>query len=65
MHEQDITRRQPGHHLSQMERGRIAELYATGTSKRELLPKLASAIKPSIMRLTEGLPSRLSALMAN
>ncbi|GEK28708.1 hypothetical protein [Furfurilactobacillus siliginis] len=29
MHEQDITRRQPGHHLSQMERGRIAELYAT------------------------------------
>ena len=32
MHEQDITRRQPGHHLSQMERGRIAELYATGTT---------------------------------
>ncbi len=29
MHEQDITRRQPGHHLSQMERGRIAELYTT------------------------------------
>lgn len=29
MHEQDITRRQPDHHLSQMERGRIAELYTT------------------------------------
>lgn len=40
MHEQDITRRQPGHHLSQMERGRIAELYATGTSKREIAAKI-------------------------
>lgn len=65
MHEQDITRRQPGHHLSQMERGRIAELYATGISKREIAAKIGSAIKPSIMRLTEGLSSRLSALMAN
>lgn len=37
---QDITRRQPGHHLSQMERGRIAELYATGTSKREIAAKI-------------------------
>ena len=41
MHEQDITRRQPGHHLSQMERGRIAELYAPGTSKREIAAKIA------------------------
>ena len=32
MHEQDITRRQPGHHLSQMERGRIAELCLLYTS---------------------------------
>lgn len=40
MHEQDITRRQPGHHLSQMERGRIAELYAPGTSKREIAAKI-------------------------
>nr|WP_241685212.1 helix-turn-helix domain-containing protein [Pediococcus pentosaceus] len=40
MHEQDITRRQPGHHLSQMERGRIAELYTTGTSKREIAAKI-------------------------